>query len=58
MIGALAKRFFGTANERHLRRLEPSVGLINELEPELELLTDDELRARTDQFRARLADGE
>ncbi len=58
MIGALAKRFFGTANERHLRRLEPSVVLINEFEPELEQLTDDELRARTEQFRQRLADGE
>ncbi len=58
MIGAFAKKFFGTANERHLRRLEPSVGLINELEPELERLTDDELKARTDQFRQRVADGE
>ncbi|SDF90819.1 protein translocase subunit secA [Limimonas halophila] len=58
MIGALAKRLFGTANERFLRGLRPTVTAINKLEPELEKLSDTELRARTDWFKQRLANGE
>jgi len=58
MIGALAKRLFGTANERFLRGLRPTVTAINKLEPELEKLSDAELQARTDWFKQRLADGE
>jgi preprotein translocase subunit SecA len=57
MIGAFAKRLFGTANERFLKGLRPQVDAINKLEPELEKLSDDELRARTDRFKARLSDG-
>ena len=58
MIGALAKRLFGTANERFLRGLRPTVTAINKLEPELEKLSDADLRARTDWFKQRLAAGE
>jgi preprotein translocase subunit SecA len=46
------------SNEKELRRLQPLVDHINSLEPELEKLTDAELRAKTDEFKARLADGE
>ncbi|MFP3898849.1 MAG: preprotein translocase subunit SecA [Dehalococcoidia bacterium] len=46
------------SNEKELKRLEPPVSRINSLEPEFEKLTDDELRAKTDAFRARLADGQ
>jgi preprotein translocase subunit SecA len=46
------------SNEKELRRLQPLVGDINELEPEFEKLSDAELRAKTDEFKARLADGE
>jgi preprotein translocase subunit SecA len=46
------------SNEKELKRLQPLVGHINSLEPEFEKLTDDELRAKTDEFKARLADGE
>jgi preprotein translocase subunit SecA len=58
MIGALAKRLFGTANDRTLKRLDSDVAAINALEPELEALDDAALQARTAAFRKRLADGE
>ena len=58
MFAALAKKFFGTANERILRDLQPKVDAINALEPELEDLADYELRARTDMLRERLDNGE
>ena len=58
MFGALARRIFGTANERYLESLRPIVGEINDLEPSLEKLSDDELRSRTDHFRERIGQGE
>ena len=61
MIGGLLKApsnilksVFGTANDRTVRLLQPKVDAINALEPELEALSDEDLRARTDQFRTRL----
>ena len=58
MIG-LIKHFygkiFGTRNERIVKRLLPTVQQINALEPEMQKLSDDELRAKTDQFRARMS---
>ena len=58
MIGAFAKRLFGSANDRFIKSLKKTVDAINALEPELERLSDAELRARTDRFRERLAEGE
>ncbi|MCH8038166.1 MAG: preprotein translocase subunit SecA, partial [Proteobacteria bacterium] len=58
MLGALAKRLFGSANERFLKGLDSDVAAISALEPELEALDDARLRARTDAFRQRLAAGE
>ena len=46
------------SNEKELRRLQPLVDRINSLEPDFEKLIDAELRAKTDEFKARLADGE
>jgi len=46
------------SNEKELRRLQPYVDRINELEPGFQKLTDEELRAKTDEFKARLADGD
>jgi preprotein translocase subunit SecA len=46
------------SNEKELKRLQPLVDDINSLEPEFETLTDAELRAKTDEFKARLKDGE
>jgi len=57
MLKAL-KRIIGDENERELRKLRPLVEAINRLEPQVEALTDAELRAKTDEFRARLREGE
>ena len=54
---ALAK-VFGTANERELKRMAPIVAHINSLETQTQALTDEQLRARTAEFRQRVADGE
>jgi preprotein translocase, SecA subunit len=58
MFGAIAKRLFGTANERFLKTLNRSVAAINALEPDVESLSDADLIARTDWLRQRLSDGE
>ncbi|MFY9990413.1 MAG: DEAD/DEAH box helicase, partial [Rhodoplanes sp.] len=57
MFGAVARKIFGTANDRRIRSYRPRVAAINALEPELAGLSDDELRARTEAFRKELADG-
>src|SRR3954454_19915734 len=57
MFGALARRLFGSANDRYVKSLGPLVEQINELEPELERLSDEALRARTAEFKTRLANG-
>jgi len=58
MIGALARRLFGSANDRYINSLQPAVDEINGLEPQLVALSDADLRARTDAFKQRLAGGE
>jgi len=57
MFGSLAKKIFGTANDRRLKSYKPRVAEINALEPEVAALSDEALRARTDEFRAQLANG-
>ena len=57
MFGALARRLFGSANDRYIKSLWPLVEQINDLEPDLEKLSDEALRARTAEFRQRLDDG-
>ena len=58
MIGAIARKLFGSANERFLKTLQKSVDSINALEPELEALSDDDLKARTPWLKERLSAGE
>ena len=58
MIGALARRLFGSANDRYIKSLQPLVDEINALEPEVAALSDDDLRARTAALKERLAQGE
>ncbi len=58
MIGALAKRLFGSANDRFVKSLRTRVDAITALEPALEALSDDELKARTDWLRGRIEEGE
>lgn len=57
MFGAIARRLFGTANDRIIKGLRQDVEAINGLEPAMAALSDAELRAKTEEFRARLADG-
>ncbi|MDC0082027.1 preprotein translocase subunit SecA [Emcibacteraceae bacterium] len=57
-IGTIAKKIFGTANERYLKGLEPRVMAINTLEPEISALSDEDLRGKTIEFRGRLTNGE
>ncbi len=58
MLGAIARRLFGSANERYLKTLQSDVDAINAMESELEALSDDALRARTPALRQRLENGE
>src|SRR5579872_3408213 len=56
MIGALA-RLFGSANERRIKAYRPRVEAINALEKDIEALSDEGLRARTEDFKRQLAEG-
>ena len=58
MIGALARKFFGSANDRRVKGYQTRVDAINALEPEIMALSDDALKARTAEFRQQLADGQ
>ena len=58
MFSAIAKSLFGSANDRFLNGLQKDVDAINGLEPELEGLSDEDIKARTETFRQRLANGE
>jgi len=57
MIGAVARKLFGSSNDRRIRSYRPRVEEINALEKELEQLSDEALRARTDEFKRQLAEG-
>ncbi|MBX9842929.1 MAG: preprotein translocase subunit SecA [Xanthobacteraceae bacterium] len=57
MLGAVARKLFGSSNDRRVRKYQPRVDAINALEPELVKLSDDALRARTAEFKKQLADG-
>ncbi|QMV41651.1 preprotein translocase subunit SecA [Cohnella cholangitidis] len=57
MLG-LVKKIFGDANEREVKRLLKTVDQINGLESSIAQLSDDQLRAKTEEFRARIAKGE
>src|SRR6201747_2154400 len=57
MIGALARKFFGSANDRRIKGYQSRVDAINALEPEVAALSDEALKARTAEFRQQLAEG-
>ena len=57
MFGAVARRLFGSANDRRIRSYQPRVDEINALEDEIAKLSDEALRARTDEFRKEIVDG-
>lgn len=56
-LGGLARKIFGSAQERRVKSLQPKVAQINALEEQFQKLTDSELRQKTDEFRKRLAEG-
>jgi preprotein translocase subunit SecA len=56
LINVLLGKIFGTKNEREVKRLMPRVLAINALEPEMRKLSDEQLRAKTDEFRKRIQD--
>ena len=58
MLIKLLTKVFGSRNDRTLRRMRKAVGIINAMEPEMEKLSDDELKGKTAEFRARLEKGE
>jgi preprotein translocase subunit SecA len=58
MLPSLLTSIFGSRNERLLKQLRGTVGQINALEPRFEQLSDDELRAKTEEFKQRHAKGE
>jgi preprotein translocase subunit SecA len=55
LIGTALTKVFGTSNERAVKRLMPGVQTMNALEPDVQRLSDDELRAKTQEFKARIA---
>ena len=57
MIGVIARKLFGSSNERRIKGYLPRVAQINALEKELEGLSDEGLRARTDMFKQQVAEG-
>ena len=58
MLIKMLTKVFGSRNDRTLRRMRKVVNIINGMEPAMEKLSDDELKAKTTEFRARLEKGE
>ena len=58
MIGSLIRKIVGSKNERELKRIQPLVERINQREPEISPLSDDQLRGKTAEFKERIGRGE
>ncbi|MFJ7314076.1 preprotein translocase subunit SecA [Pseudomonas sp. NPDC098747] len=58
MFAPLLKKLFGSKNEREVKRMLKTVQLVNAFEEQMVALSDDQLRAKTDEFKARIAKGE
>lgn len=57
MLKSVAKKIFGSYADRYTKKLQPMVDAVNALEPSIKSLSDEELKAKTEQFRKKLADG-
>ncbi len=55
MLNSVLAKVFGTSNERAVKRLQPIVAQVNALEPQMQALTDEQLRGKTQEFRDRIA---
>lgn len=58
MIQKILAKIFGTSHEREMKKIQPTVDQINQLEAGIQSLTDDQLKAKTDEFKKRLQNGE
>ena len=58
MLGKIARKIFGSANDRFVKKQYKTVNQINNMEPDFIKLSDEELKAKTEEFRARLKNGE
>ncbi|MEK6681296.1 MAG: preprotein translocase subunit SecA, partial [Nitrospirota bacterium] len=58
MIGALIKKVIGTKNDRELKRIQPMMERISALEPEISALNNEQLKAKTAEFKQRVSSGE
>src|SRR3990167_173065 len=58
MINTLLRKIFGSRNTRILKQLNKQIGRINALEPQYQSLSNEQLRAKTDEFRTRFQQGE
>ena len=54
----LGTKIFGSHSERELKRIEPIIKKIESMDEEMQALSDDELKAKTEEFKKRLSDGE
>ena len=50
-FGSLARKVFGSTNDRKIRAAQGTVDAVNALEPEMQALSDEQIRARTEEFR-------
>ena len=57
-MNTLAKKVFGTPNDRKIKAVQPLIAKINNLEPEFQALSDDQIKAKTEEFKIRIKDGE
>ncbi|MBF0127515.1 MAG: preprotein translocase subunit SecA, partial [Magnetococcales bacterium] len=58
MFGAIARKLFGSSNDRYLKTLNPIIQKINALEPDFQRLSDEELKGKTILFKERFTRGE
>src|SRR5437870_5134840 len=58
MLDTLVKRFVGSRNDREIKKIQPLVAKINDLEPRVSSLTDEQLKAQTAEFKQRFENGE
>ena len=58
MLDSILRKIFGTKHEREMKSIQPVVNKINSLEPQMQALSDDQLKAKTGEFKQRIQKGE
>jgi preprotein translocase subunit SecA len=57
MINTILTKIFGSQHQRDVKKMLPTVAAINEMEPQIKALSDEALRAKTEEFKRQIADG-